>query len=198
MGFWKVLGGVAAGVGAVVALPVVGPVSTVIAGAALAGTVTSAAASAAKKAQKESSRRTSEREVTAKYAKKIEKLLDALKDAESRLQDDKSYFQLLIALFAVGMATASADGTVSEEEIVDLEEFTAGVGHSKLPPHVKGTITRLKNNPPNFNTAMKYVQKLDIDDYSLFEAVIEVVSASDGKVTEEERALLEAFRQAVA
>lgn len=202
MGFWKVLGGVAAGVGAVVALPVAGPIGAVtLAGAAIGATVgglAGAAASAADEEEKRSCRLAGESEATAKYAKKIEKLLDALKDAESRLHDDQSYFQLLIALFAVGMATASADGTISEEEMADLEEFTAGVGHSNLPPHVKGMITRLKNNPPNFNTAMEHVKKLDIEDFSLFESVIEVISASDGKVSEEERALLDAFRQAVA
>lgn len=202
MGFWKILGGIAAGVGAVVALPVAGPIGAVTAvGAAVGATVgglAGAAASAIDDEEIEDARRSGERTATAKYEKKVEKLVDALKEAEERLHDDKSYFQLLIALFAVGMATANADGNISDEEMADLEEFTAGIGHSNLPPHVKGMITRLKNNPPNFNTAMKYVSKLDDIDLKLFESVIEVVSASDGKVTEEEVAFLNAFRQAAA
>lgn len=194
MGFWKVLGGVAAGVGTVAALPAAGPI---LAGAAIAGAA-GAAASAVYGEEKSEARRSGERTATAKYEKKVQKLLAKLKEAEPILQDDKSYFQLLIALFAVGMATASADGDISDEERVDLEEFTAGIGHSHLPPHVKGMITSLKNNPPNFNTAVNHVSKLENVDLSLFESVIEVISASDGKVSEEETALLSAFRKAAA
>ncbi len=202
MGFWKVLGGIAAGVGAVVALPVAGPIGAVTAVGALIGGgiggLAGAAASAIDEEEKEDARRTGERTATARYEKKVQKLVSALKEAEDRLHDDKSYFQLLIALFAVGMATASADGHISDEEMADLEEFTTGIGHSNLPPHVKQMITRLKDNPPNFNTAMEHVSKLEDFDISLFESVIEVVSASDGKVSEEETALLNAFRKAVA
>ena len=122
--------------------------------------------------------------------------MNALKEAEEKLHDDKSYFQLLIALFAVGMATAVADGDASDEEMADLEEFVAGIGHSNLPPHVKGAITRLRNSPPNFATAMKHVSKLENVDLGLFESVIEIVSASDGMVSKQEMALLTAFRQA--
>ncbi len=202
MGFWKVLGGVAAGVGAVVLLPVAGPIGAVTAvgaavGAGLGG-LAGAAASAIDEEEKSDARRSGERVATAKYEKKVQKLVAALQEAEEKLHDDKSYFQLLIALFAVGMATANADGDISDEEMADLEEFTAGIGHSNLPPHVKGAITRLKNNPPNLKTAMTHVSKLENIDLSLFESVIEVVSASDGKVSEEETALLSAFRKAAA
>ena len=202
MGFWKVLGGVAAGVGAVVALPVAGPIGAVTAVGAAVGAVTGgfagAAASAIDEEKRNDARRSGERRATAKYEKKVEKLVSALGEAEEKLHDDKSYFQLLIALFAVGMATANADGDVSDEEMADLDEFVAGIGHSNLPPQVKGAITRLKNSPPNFTTAMKHVSKLENVHLSLFESVIELVSASDGKVSEQESALLSAFRKAAA
>jgi len=200
MGFFKVLGGIAAGVGAVVALPVAGPIGAItLAGAAIGGAVggtAGALASAADDEKNESSRRSGERQVTAKYQAKTEKLINALGEAEKKLKDDKEYFKLLIALFAIGLATANADGKISTEELEDLDEFVTGVGHSQLPPHVKGAVTRLKNKPPNFNTAMTHVKKLEKVDIKLFESVIEVVSASDGKVTDEERALLAAFRKA--
>lgn len=202
MGFWKVLGGVAAGVGVVSALPVAGPIGAVTAVGAVVGASIGGLAGAAESAidaeEKEDARRSGVRAATAKYERKIRKLVAALKEAEYRLHDDKSYFQLLIALFAVGMATANADGHISDEERADLEEFVAGIGHSYLPQHVKTIITRLKNYPPTFTTAMKHVSKLENVDLSLFESVIEVVSASDGKVTEEETALLSAFRKAAA
>ena len=202
MGFWKVLGGVAAGVGVVVALPVAGPIGAVTAVGAAVGAVTGgiagAATSAIDEGQREDARQSGERIATAKYDKRVEKLSSGLKKAEEQLHDAKSYFQLLIALFAVGMATANADGDISEEEMADLDEFVAGIGHSNLPPHVKGAITRLSNSPPNFATAMKHVSKLENVNLSLFESVIEVISASDGKVSEQELALLSAFRKAAA
>lgn len=202
MSFWKILGGVAAGVGVVVALPVAGPIGAVTAvgaavGAGMGGLV-GAAASVVDDKEKESCRRDGESTATAKYEKQVTKLLSSLKEAEGKLQSDESYFQLIIALFAIGMATANADGEISDEEIVDLEEFVTGVGHSNLPIYVKNLIATLKNSPPTFNTAMQYVRKLNTIDLTLFESVIEVISASDGRMAPEETALLTAFRQAAA
>ena len=212
MGFWTVLGGVTLGVGAVAAAPFTGGGSILgaaslagslagagtIAAATGAGVAGAAAAAAISDSDKEEGRRAGERHTTAKYHQKTEKLISALKEADSKLNDDKAYFLLLIALFAVGLATAKADGNISKEETQDLDEFVIGVGHSNLPPHVKGAITKLKNNPPNFTTAMSHVRKVPNVDMSLFEAVIEVISASDGNVSSQEKALLLAFRQEAA
>lgn len=202
MGFWKVLGGVAAGVGTVAALPVAGPIGAVtLVGAAVgaaAGGFAGAATSAVDEKRRGEARRSGERRATARYKVKEEKLESKIKEAQEELSDAKSYFRLLTALFAVGMATANADGHISDEELVDIEEFCAGIGHSNLPTHVKDDITKFKTNPPSFATAMEHVSKLENVDLSLFEAVIEVVSASDGKVSEQELALLSAFRKAAA
>jgi len=203
MGFWKVLGGVAAGVGAVVALPVAGPVGVVTAvgaavGAAVGGTA-GAVASSLDEEEKESARRDGERSATAQYEVKVQKLENALKEALDRLEGDKSYFQLIIALFAVGMATAYADGKVTDDELEELNEFVGGIANSKYPPHVKDTITKLRNNPPNFSTAMKYVCKLGNDiDMRMFEYVIELVAMADGTFARDEKALLEAFKREMA
>ncbi len=200
MGFWKVLGGVAGGVGLIAALPVAGAVGVVtLAGAAVAGTVggvAGAVASSKEKAERESARDQGERRATAKYELTVQKLVASLQSAEKQLNDDKSYFTLLVAMFAVGMATAAADGEVSAVEEAELEEFIAGLAHTNLPSHVKGAITRLRNNPPNFATAMTHVQKTGNIDRKLFEEVIELVALSDGHFCDDERALLEAFREA--
>ncbi len=200
MGFWKVLGGVAGGVGVIAALPVAGAVGAVtLAGAAVAGTVggvAGAIASSKEEEERESARNQGERQATARYELTVQKLVASLQSAEKQLNDDKSYFTLLVAMFAVGMATAAADGEVSAVEEAELEEFIAGLAHTNLPSHVKGAITRLRNNPPNFATAMTYVQKTGNIDRKLFEEVIELVALSDGHFCDDERALLEAFREA--
>ena len=206
MNYWKILGGVAVGIATVVALPVAGAVGTITvagaAAAAAAGAVGGAACgmadSKAREKEKEKARKEGEKKATAKYQNQVDELLKNLQAVEKQLRDDMEYFQLLIALFAVGMATASADGQVSVDEMKNLEEFVAGIGALKLPPHVKGAITKLKNKPPSFNTAMQYVKKLNGIDMALFESVIKFVSRCDGKVCAKESALLEAFRQCAA
>jgi hypothetical protein len=110
------------------------------------------------------------------------------------IDDDKTYFQLLLALFAMGMAAANVNRKVSAEKLNDLEEFVGGISHSSLPNHIRQEIKQLKNNPPNFNTAMEYMKKLKNPDLSLFEAIISFMSENDGKVTNEGRAFLEAFK----
>jgi hypothetical protein len=148
MGYWKVLGGIAAGIGTVVALPVAGPIGVVsVLGAAVggsAGGIAGGILSAEDEKEKDCARRSGQRAAAVKYEKKVKKLSTALDEATQRLQDDKSYFQLLTALFAVGMATANADGKVSKEELDELNEFCAGIAHSQFPPHIKSIMTRLK------------------------------------------------------
>lgn len=183
MGFFKILAGVGAGVAAVALLPVAGPIGAVtLAGAALGsglgGTVGVAASMSEKK----------------RLEAKSKKMLSALDMAEKRLQADKEYFNLLLALTAMGIATANADGKISDDELVELDEFVAGVGNSKLPPHVKGAITKLRNTPPTFNTALRYVEKVDKGSWPLFEEVIKVIAAADGKTDKKEKALLEEWR----
>jgi NADH:ubiquinone oxidoreductase subunit C len=202
MSFWKILGGIAAGVGVVVALPIAGPIGAVTAiGAAIGGTLGGAAGAVVAFSDEEevnSAHKAGERTATAKYEEEVKNLKAALTEALNRLKDDKAFFQLLIALFAIGMATANADGEIAEVELADLEMFTGGIANSNLPPHVKETIADLKKNPPNFNSAMVYVKKLENPDMKLFEQVISLISMSDGRVTEEELAFLEAFKKAAA
>ncbi|GAB6081918.1 hypothetical protein JCM30471_08320 [Desulfuromonas carbonis] len=202
MGFWKVLGGVAAGVGAIVALPVAGPIGAVTAVGALVGGsiggIGGAIASAVDEEEKKEIRRETERTHTAEESIKVKKLVAALEEAEKRLKADRDYFNLLIALFAVGIAVASCDECIDPEEMEEIEEFVAGIGHANLPPHVKGMITKLKNNPPNFNTAMKHVEKVDRDSWGLFGDVIDLISRADGTVCKEEVAFKQAWQVHIA
>ena len=152
-----------------------------------------------KEEKRNSLRREGERIATAKYLAKVEKLKNTLKDVMRRLEDDKSYFQLIIALFAIGIATANADGEITNDELEDLNEFVGGIASPYFPHHVRETITKLVENPPNFNTAMKEVKKLgDKVDMKMFEYVIELVATADGNFDSNERALMEAFRRQVA
>lgn len=200
MSYWKILGGIAAGVGTVVALPIAGPIGAVTAlGAAIAGTLGGVAGVAVAMSDEEdndAAYRKGELDTAAKYKEKEEKLIKALKEAEDKLGNDRLYFQLLIALFAVGIAAANVNGKASQEKIDTLEEFITGSLFLSIPPHIKKEIDKLKFIQPNFNTAREYVKKIDNPDIKLFESIIEFISESDGKATEEERAFLAAFKVA--
>lgn len=199
MSFWKILAGVAGGIAVAPFIPIAGPVGAVtIAGAALggsAGGLVGAVASARTKSKVKAAHEAGRLEEAARFKRKMRKMLAGLKEAEKRLKDDKDYFNLLLAMTAMGMATANADGKVSAKEHDEIDEFVAGIGHTKLPAHVKSAITRMRNTPPTFNTAMRYVQKVDEKDWPLFEEVIKVVIDADDKTDKREVAFLEAWRR---
>ena len=185
MSYWKIIGGAAAGVGAIACLPVFGAVGAITAvgaavGAAVGG-LGGAAVASSDEEEKATAYEKGEQTATAKYEREVTKLRDALRTAKNQLNGDKTYFQLLLALFAVGMATLKYTGNTSAEKIHDLEEFVGGISHAGLPKHIKQELEKLKINPPSFNTAMEHVKKLDNPDMSLFESVISLMSESDGK-----------------
>ena len=124
----------------------------------------------------------------------VARVIEAVTDARDTLRSEEAYHRLLVAVFAVGMATANADGEVSPEEREDIKAFVDGIVDSELPPVVKGMVTRLRNHPPTFAAAMRHVSRAEPVDWDLLESVIRVVSRSDGRSTREEEALLQAFR----
>ena len=138
------------------------------------------------------------RTTAARYNVKMEKIVASLAEAKEKMKSANDYFNLIIALTAVGMATAFADGRVTDDELRDLDEFTAGIAHTGLPENIKASIIQIKNNPPTLNTAMQFVNKLEKVDVELFDSVIQLIAMSDGTFCKDERALLEAFHAAAA
>lgn len=218
MSLFKILGGVAIGVGAVAAAPFTGG-GSLLGGVTLIGSLTGAsvlatAATAAaattagiaggviaaqiSDSDKKKGYTEGRTQAIAEQQIKMDKLRLALENAISQINDSKEYFKLIIALSAVGMATAYADGHISQDEIDDLDAFVSGEACSAIPTDIKCIIDGFKTNPPSFNQAIDYVKKLQKIDWDMFENVIAVVSASDGNTSEEELAFLEAFRIAKA
>lgn len=201
MSFWKVLSGAATAIACVVALPVAGPVGAITAaGAAIAGGVGAAAggiASAVDDSEEQAERRGARREA-AKYDRKYEKLASAFEEAESRISETEDYFNLLIAIEAVGLACAACDGEIAPEERQDIDEFIAGVASSELPSHIKSKIEEMAVNPPNIKTAFELSKKVGLDSYALFDEIIEVVMHADGRIHEQEKAFQQAWNELVA
>lgn len=191
--FWKVMGGAAAGVATVVALPIAGGVGAITAtGAAVASAVGGAVGLAAsymddseQQAEHKGEQR-GEAKTTAKYTQSFEKLKEGLRAEINKRHSNENYFDLIVAMHAVGMACAACDGDVSQEERRDIEEFIGGLAMQKLPDHVQAKLTELATNPPSLSTAFELVKQYGTDATDLFDEVIELVIRSDGHVAPQE------------
>lgn len=209
MGFGKILGLAALGVAAVAAAPFTGG-GSLFGAATLAGSLAGAGAIAAAGtagavgagvgyalSRKEEEEEQVKNEKIAELRKKAEKFEEDFKRAISQFQGDKEYFNFIIASTALGMAIANADGEISNDELIEINEFVGGIASSNYPQHIVYTITQLKDNPPSFNEAMKYLEKVNISNYESIRSLIELVIEADGIIHEKEKAFLEAFDSAI-
>lgn len=195
MGFFKVLGYVASGIGAVALMPATGGGSLALAIGAF-GTTTAAgavigagigatlaavdhASSANKQGYKEGhtqgkadGMKAGESLAKQKYEKKVHDLME-------RLQSYHNLNDKLVAMYAVGLAIANADGDICKEEREELDTFVAGCMAGHLPQHIKEKIASLTRQPPTLIRALAFAKeaqlaKRDIDD------IIDLIANSDG------------------
>lgn len=207
MGFGKIFGLALLGVAAVAAAPFTGGGSILGAaslGASLAGAgVATAGAGAVGAAagvilsRKEEEEEEKRKEVMANLNKKAEKYENAFKEAIAEFHGDKEYFNYIIACTAIGMSVANADGEIAEEELLEINEFVGGIASSNYPKHVKAAISKLKENPPTFSEAIRYLEKVNSSNYDSIRDLIEVVIETDGVRHEKEKAFLEAYNGAI-
>lgn len=233
MGFWKILGGIAAGVGAVALLPVAGAVGAVTATGAIVGGTLGAAVAASSEDEKKRLRTENERiaataavsvnqakEAVVKANEKVvearnlaqeanqraveaEKSLEAARATMERyresFKDVESHYQLVIALTAIGMAAAYADGSVDASETEEMDEYVSGIAAAKLPAKVKARIQYLHNHPPTFEEAMAEIAKLDREGLpvdAFRQLIVDVINA-DGVVEVKEELFLKKWDETV-
>ena len=209
MGFGKILGLAVLGIGAVAAAPFTGG-GSIFGAATLAASLTGAGAIAAAGAagaagasvgyvlsRKEEEEEQAKNEKIAELNKKAEKYEEELRKAISQFQGDKEYFNYIIASTAMGMAVANADGEISSEELIEINEFVGGMASLNYPQHIVTQIEEFKNNPLSFNEAMKYLERVSESNYESIKNLIELVIEADGFIHEKEKAFLEAFNSAI-
>lgn len=162
--------------------------------AAAAGAAGAAAGAGLAKQQRkqvvESSFNLARERVTAEYAAKTAALQEALAKAAVRFQEHNEYNNFILCLIAVGASMAACDGNVHLDEQSQLREFALGIGSSKLPPTIEKAVSSLIANPPPFDQAMIYVERLGPDVWPQIDAVLTVVSEADGMLTAEEKDFL--------
>ena len=195
MSFWKIAAGAAVGVGAIAAAPFTGGGSllgAVTLAGSLAGGGTIAAATVAgvagasagyamsdqDKKNKDEVRNKAREEVK----EDIEKLKKRSQEMSSKLSEHEHYFKELVALAAVGFATANCDGKICDSEKLEILEFVAGVNASNMPQSEKNLIASFVESPPNIEQAFRLAKELE--NYAElkedFEAVIDLVMHADG------------------
>lgn len=195
---WKILGGAVIGVGAIAAAPITGGGSllggaTLLGSLAGAGTVAAAvgagavgAGAGAYMSKAEEDEKKKKDDELAKLAVKAEKFETDLNKILSTFNDQQQYFNLVIAMTAVGMACANADGEIAEEERKYIDEFVAGVSASALPQREKDKIDDLYKNPPRLKQAFDLVLAVNAKSFSVFDQIIDVTIAADGRKHEKE------------
>ena len=209
MGLGKILaytvGGVALGVGAVAAAPFTGGGSifgAVALGSSLmgAGTIAAAAGTAAAvggagayMAKKENEEDEKLNQELAEQKLRADKLEEGIKKALITFQGDREYFNYIIGLTAIGLAMANVDGEIAPEEIGELEKFIGEIANSNYPPYVKQAINDLYENVPNLMTAMKFISKINPDNYETIRDLIKFVMMADNIRHEREVAFIQAF-----
>jgi hypothetical protein len=138
------------------------------------------------------------RHAKAKHILKWRKIIRRVEEIKSTLDDDRQYFDLLVALYAVAISAAYADGRFTKAEDTSIREFIAGISHVALPKPIKASFERICKAPPSLSTVMRFVRKVPQQYWPLFTDVIDFVLNADGRVTEKERAFQLAWREKAA
>jgi hypothetical protein len=173
MGFFKTLAYVT---GAVALAPVTGGGALVLAVSALNSAKKTD--TAYQKGVAEGTR-AGERAAQQKYEEKIAALTE-------RLQTYQDFDKKLVAMYAIGLAVANADGVICQDERDELDQFVAGCMAGHLPAQLNERIAKLTANPPTLPQALQYAKraklpKRDIDD------IVDVIVNADGVVNTHEQ-----------
>lgn len=201
MGWGKVLGLAALGVGAVAAAPFTGGGSILAAttaagslagaGALAAGAGVAGAAAGKVWSDTDKEEKKAQEEKIAEYNQKAQK-------SEAALKEHEKHTNLILALSALGCAMANADGEISPEEIAELNEFVGGLSSQVYPSHITNQIEDMISNPPTFNEAMKYLEKVDVIEFPELRNFLVMIMESDDVIHKKEEAFLKAFDIKVA
>ncbi|PIF03700.1 MAG: hypothetical protein CSA86_04930 [Arcobacter sp.] len=141
MGLGKMLGLAALGVGAVAAVPFTGGGSllgaaSLSASLAGAGTVASAVGAGVAGATAGKIWSNIQDEEKEELETKVAQANLKVQKSEKIIKEHEIHTKLVLALSALGISMANADGHISEEEKTELTEFIGGLASQKYPTHI--------------------------------------------------------------
>lgn len=130
-------------------------------------------------------------EATAELAVRFQKMKEQIDTLSSATQRANEHYRFTIALFATGMAAASAVGKNSAEDKDNLLEFVAGVSANNLPDKVKAVLENYRLHPPTIKEAIAEIRKLQTIAPSEFRDVILLVLGDEAGETPAGKQFLE-------
>lgn len=200
MGIGKILaysaGGLVLGVGAIAAAPFTGG-GSVFGAATLAASLTGAGAVAAGAGLVGVTGggylAMDENENTEKLKTEVARGDKALDNFRDIAKGHEEHTALILALSALGIAMANADGKILEIELQELNEFVGGLSAQSYPAHIVKQIKTMISNPPTFNEAMEHLARVDAIKYPEVRNFLVMTMESDDNIHKKEEAFLKAF-----
>ena len=163
--FWKLVGGAVAGASLIAASPVAAPLAIglgALTGAMVGGVVSDLSL------------------LKEMEGGKYWKLLQEFAKATEQITNKDQYFDLLLAVIAVGSACGAADGDFDEVEKAEIGEFLKQINDQDIPEEVKAKMTLLVDNPPSIDEAFDLVEKVNLKTNELFKEIFELIIFADG------------------
>ncbi|WP_066164275.1 tellurite resistance TerB family protein [Aliarcobacter cryaerophilus] len=112
---------------------------------------------------------------------------------EEALNEHKEHTNYILGLTALGISMARVDDNILQSEIIEIKEYINGMAGEKLPKYIKDEIEKIIQNPPTFNEAMAYLDRLKINKVDEIRNLLVSVMEADGYNHPKEEAFLKAF-----
>ncbi len=176
-------------------------IGKILAGAALVvtgGTIVSVVDGVLEKEKLNKARQEGFEKGRANNTKTIIDLESKIKDMSveiNKLRGFSAFEDYITAAFALAISVANCDGDLCNEEIEAIEMIIIGESTNALPRSIITKINEFFIDMPTFNTAMKYVKKVDPKYYDSFDEIIREVIWSDGRYHAEEAAFIQAWNE---
>ena len=123
-----------------------------------------------------------------------------MEELKKHIESHREYADYIVALSALGIAMANADGQVSKEEVLIIRKFISGASSEKLPKYILEGVMKHFQNPPTLDKAIEIWSKCFTDTKELEKELkialdfLECVMEADGEAHEREIAFLQAFK----
>lgn len=196
MSLGKILAFAAVGVGAVAIAPFTGGGSLLAAaslGTSLAGAGALATGAGMAGAAVGAALSVNDADKKREQEKNIARISEQANKSKKVVEEHEKHTNIILALTALGCAMANADGEISPEEIVDLNEFVGGLASQGYPTHIREQISEIISNPPTFNEAIKHLNKVDSVEYPEIRNFLVMIMEADDNIHKKEEAFLKAF-----
>lgn len=132
-------------------------------------------------------RKAAEATAAKKYEQKITQLTE-------RLKGYHDFDKTVLALYAIGLATANADGHISKDELDEIDTFVSGCAAGILPQHVRQAIKELREAPPTLERAIAFAREANLKKNDV-QDVMDIVALADGTICVHEKKFITQWKK---